>query len=251
MILSLQGCMAVGKTTAVRYIQEKAPYINISYDFSRIAGISMDNLKPDNTLKSYNVWEDCIVPYLKYYNIFIETSLNIKQKRIIFTLKRCNDKTYPLRLWEYNIRNYGKYISSVNETQGMVIYNNNITYGFIWILTADNSITTTAANRDLYPIKRKLVIKETEDSSEITKLLNEANVEALKILVEARYQESFTINIDNDQRYDNINFDVQFRIFSERGVFYKMLPLGEIIEDSKGKRTLKIGYKPDDIVYYI
>lgn len=32
MILSLQGCMAVGKTTAVRYLQEHAPYVNISYE---------------------------------------------------------------------------------------------------------------------------------------------------------------------------------------------------------------------------
>ena len=32
MILSLQGCMAVGKTTAVSYLQENAPYIHISYE---------------------------------------------------------------------------------------------------------------------------------------------------------------------------------------------------------------------------
>ena len=32
MILSLQGCMAVGKTTAVRYLQDHAPYVNISYE---------------------------------------------------------------------------------------------------------------------------------------------------------------------------------------------------------------------------
>ena len=32
MILSLQGCMAVGKTTAIRYLQENTPYINISYE---------------------------------------------------------------------------------------------------------------------------------------------------------------------------------------------------------------------------
>ena len=32
MILSLQGCMAVGKTTAVRYLQENAPYVHISYE---------------------------------------------------------------------------------------------------------------------------------------------------------------------------------------------------------------------------
>ena len=34
MILSLQGCMAVGKTTAVKYIKANAPYINISYEIN-------------------------------------------------------------------------------------------------------------------------------------------------------------------------------------------------------------------------
>lgn len=34
MILSLQGCMAVGKTTAARYIQANAPGINISFDIN-------------------------------------------------------------------------------------------------------------------------------------------------------------------------------------------------------------------------
>lgn len=34
MILSLQGCMAVGKTTAVKYIQKNAPYIHISYEIN-------------------------------------------------------------------------------------------------------------------------------------------------------------------------------------------------------------------------
>ena len=223
----------------------------IEYDLSNITGISITDLAPETDLKSYNVWEDCIVPYLKYYNIFIETSLNIKQKKIIFTLKLCNDKTIPLRLWEYDIKNYGKYITSINETQGVVIYNNTSYYGFKWILTANNSITTAATNRDLYPIKKKLVIKETEDPNEINQLKNEANVEALKTLVEARYQESFTIQVDNDRRYNDVNFDTSFNVYSERGQFYKFLPLGEIIENNKGQKTIKIGYKPDDIVYYI
>ena len=30
--LSLQGCMAVGKTTAIKYLQQYAPYVNISYE---------------------------------------------------------------------------------------------------------------------------------------------------------------------------------------------------------------------------
>ena len=35
MILSLQGCMAAGKTTAVRYLQKNAPYLHISYEDPR------------------------------------------------------------------------------------------------------------------------------------------------------------------------------------------------------------------------
>ena len=34
MILSLQGCMVVGKTTAVRYLRENAPCVNISYEIN-------------------------------------------------------------------------------------------------------------------------------------------------------------------------------------------------------------------------
>ena len=33
-ILSLQGCMAVGKTTAVKYIQCYVPYVNISCEIN-------------------------------------------------------------------------------------------------------------------------------------------------------------------------------------------------------------------------
>lgn len=31
MVLSLQGCMAVGKTTAVTYLKENVPYVNINF----------------------------------------------------------------------------------------------------------------------------------------------------------------------------------------------------------------------------
>ena len=30
MVLSLQGCMAVGKTTVLNYLRENAPYVNVS-----------------------------------------------------------------------------------------------------------------------------------------------------------------------------------------------------------------------------
>ena len=50
MILSLQGCMAVGKTTAVRYIQENAPYIHISYEINTDV---VDEVKRRNLDKNF------------------------------------------------------------------------------------------------------------------------------------------------------------------------------------------------------
>jgi len=55
MVLSLQGCMAVGKTTAVRYLRENAPYVNISYENN--ADI-IDEIKQRQLDK--NIYEDYI-----------------------------------------------------------------------------------------------------------------------------------------------------------------------------------------------
>lgn len=32
MVLSLQGCMTVGKTTALNYLRGNASYVNVSYE---------------------------------------------------------------------------------------------------------------------------------------------------------------------------------------------------------------------------
>lgn len=61
MILSLQGCMAVGKTTAVRYLQENAPYINISYEINtdiinEIKQRQIDKNKYEDYLEIQKLW---------------------------------------------------------------------------------------------------------------------------------------------------------------------------------------------------
>ena len=224
----------------------------VELDTTEVGSIAFEYLSPVDELKLYSVWEDCFVPYLKYYNLAIESYLDIKNEKLVFYIKRVNQNRVPLRLWEYGIRNYGKYIVSTNECQGAVVYNgSSITYGYRWILKADNSITTNTSQRDLYPIKRRVIFKETDDSTEISGLLQESNTEALKTLVEARYQESIEINAGGDTRLENVDFGTMFIVYSDRGVLYKEIPLGEISEDSKGTKKLKIGYKPDDIIYYL
>ena len=61
MILSLQGYMAVGKTAAVRYIQEKAPYINISYEdntdiIEEIRCRNLDKNRYEDYLEIQKLW---------------------------------------------------------------------------------------------------------------------------------------------------------------------------------------------------
>lgn len=45
MILSLQGCMAVEKNTAVRYLQAHAPCVHISYEDNSDAAIDVQRLR--------------------------------------------------------------------------------------------------------------------------------------------------------------------------------------------------------------
>ena len=61
MVLSLQGCMAVGKTTAVRYLRENAPYVNISYEdnsdvIAEIIQRQLDKNKFGDYLEIQKLW---------------------------------------------------------------------------------------------------------------------------------------------------------------------------------------------------
>lgn len=72
MILSLQGCMAVGKTTAIRYLQENASYINISYEINTdiIAEINqrrLDKNKYEDYLEIQKLWINKEI--LRYNNV--------------------------------------------------------------------------------------------------------------------------------------------------------------------------------------
>lgn len=61
MILSLQGCMAVGKTTAIRYLQENATYVNISYEINtdvveEVKRRKLDKNKYEDYLEIQKLW---------------------------------------------------------------------------------------------------------------------------------------------------------------------------------------------------
>lgn len=63
MVLSLQGCMAVGKTTALNYLRENAPYVNVSYEensevVQAIRNRKLDKNKYEDYLEIQRLWLD-------------------------------------------------------------------------------------------------------------------------------------------------------------------------------------------------
>lgn len=197
--------------------------------------ITLTDLKPALEEKDvYNAYDE-LAQYLKFYDLYIEGSIDLINKKVIFTIGRTMFRTLNIRLWEYGIRNYGKWVADTNEAQGY--YNNNDTWeaGYKWILTSSNDITTTESLRDIYPIKRKVIVN--------TESLEKANEESLTELLNSLYNENIDLNAD-DILQANANFETKFGIYLKQGAGkYKDLPCGELQYDATGLIKVQIGYR--------
>lgn len=65
-ILSLQGCMAVGKTTAVNYIRNTVPYVNIDLE---------DNEDVIKQIKLWNLDKNTFDDYIEIQKLWIEKEI--------------------------------------------------------------------------------------------------------------------------------------------------------------------------------
>lgn len=209
---------------------------NVELVFNENVGtINLTDLKPALEEKDiYNAYDE-LAQYLKYYDLYIEGSIDLINKKVIFTIGRTMFRTLNIRLWEYGIKNYGKWVADTNEAQGY--YNNNGTWqeGYKWILTSSNDITTNESLRDIYPIKRKVIVN--------TESLEKANEESLTELLNSLYNENIDLNAD-DILQANANFETKFAIYLKQGGGkYKDLPCGELQYDSTGLIKVQIGYR--------
>lgn len=197
--------------------------------------ITLTDLKPALEEKDvYNAYDE-LAQYLKFYDLYIEGSIDLINKKVVFTIGRTMFRTLNIRLWEYGIRNYGKWVADTNEAQGY--YNNNGTWqeGYKWILTSSNDITTNESLRDIYPIKRKVIVN--------TESLEKANEESLTELLNSLYNENIDLNAD-DILQSNATFETNFAIYLKQGGGkYKDLPCGELQYDASGLIKVQIGYR--------
>ena len=98
MVLSLQGCMAAGKTTAVRYLQENAPYIHISYEDTRAVIEEVRQRKLDKT---------CYPDYLEIQKLWLHNEVVRYQKAVQYP---CSIMDFGAEEIEFYTLNYPKSI---------------------------------------------------------------------------------------------------------------------------------------------
>lgn len=217
---------------------------------ANVGTIVFDYLKPSAEHTAvYDVWEDIFSVYLKYYGLFMTSQIDLVNKKVIFSIGKSMLKNKNIKLWEMGKSDYGKWIADVNETQGCVL--NTATgesaSGPLWILTPDNKITSDPAKRKIYPIKRRVVLKETDDSSSVTALVNEASQEALEELTRSMFQENLELeNIEAD-------FETKFNLYMRRGDEepYKSLPCGELHYDANGLVKVQVGFRITGIEFIL
>lgn len=192
------------------------------------------DLQPTTEKDVYNAYDE-LSQYLKFYNLYLDSKIDLINKKVIFTIGRTMFRNLNIRLSDYGIKNYGKWVADTNEAQGY--YNNNGTWtaGYKWILTSTNDITTTESLRDIYPIKRKVIVN--------TESIDKANEESLTELLNSLYNENIELNAD-DILQANANFETKFAIYLKQGGGkYKDLPCGELQYDASGLIKVQIGYR--------
>ncbi len=97
-VLSLQGCMAVGKTTAVNYIRNNATYVNISYE------INTDIIEQ---VKSRHLDKNTFEDYIEIQKLWIQKELGRWEKEQKYD---CSIMDFGAEEIEFYTLNYPKSI---------------------------------------------------------------------------------------------------------------------------------------------
>ena len=203
--------------------------------------VVMGNLIPTTEKHVVNTLEE-LQSYLKFYGLYLDTKIDLINKKVVFIVGKTMTRNMNVKLWEYGIKNYGKWVTDVNETQGYYVdesgnwSNDNDTIK--WILTSKNEITANESNRDIFPIKKKVVIN---NESQV-----KADMESLTILLDSMYNE----NIELDATELKPTFETNFSVYLKKGEEkYKDLPCGFLEYDSNGLVKFQIGYRYTDIKF--
>lgn len=234
-----------GNLTFPKIYETGATQINYDYVDNHVG--TTDFKVSDYKTGIYNCYEE-IQKFMRFYNLYLETQIDLVNKKIKFFLCKSMVNEVNLKLWEYGIKDYGKIVADINEAQGYVVkteknqqdenvevwYDNYDNIQSIkWILTKNGDITTNDMNRDIYPVKRRLITS------------NEDMLDANKLAIEELLNFKFNENIDLISVEIKPDFTTCFNVYTERGgALYKKLPCGELEYNSKNELVrFKSGYR--------
>lgn len=211
-----------------------------------VGDVSIAELYPSSEKRVVDCLEE-MQSYLKFYGLFIDSEIDLINKKVKFIIGKTMIRNINIKLWDYGIKNYGKWVASINECVGYYIDENNAwTPTATWILTKDNSVTIDSSLRDIFPIRRKIV---TSNES-----LLQATVESLTELTDSLYNENIEIQatdlkrILEDYSLNKHPFETNFSVYVSQGEEkYKDLPCGKLEYDDSGLVKFQIGYRYTDI----
>jgi len=204
---------------------------------SNVGNILIGDLYPATAKVVVNCLEE-IQSYLKYYNLYIDSELDLVNKKVKFHIGKTMLNNVNIKLWELGVKNYGKWIANTNECVGYYIDSNNTwTQTSTWILTKNNQITTSTSSRDIFPVRRKIVTS--------TESLLQATMDSLTTIVDSMYNENIELSATDVVP----DFETNFVVYVNRGDAnpYKNLPCGKLEYNDSGLAKFQIGYRYTDI----
>lgn len=203
-----------------------------------VNSVAIENLVPTTDKRVVNGLEE-MQSYLKYYGLYLDTKIDLINKKVQFIVGKTMFRNLNVKLWEYGIRNYGKWVADINECQGYYVNESGTwTQGIKWILTSKNEVTSTESNRDIFPIKRKVITNEES--------VAKADIESLTTLLDSLYNENIELEATNLKP----DFETSFAIYLKQGQEkYKDLPCGYLQYDASGLVKFQIGYRYTDIKF--
>lgn len=203
-----------------------------------VNSVAIENLVPTTDKRVVNGLEE-MQSYLKYYGLYLDTKIDLINKKVQFIVGKTMFRNLNVKLWEYGIRNYGKWVADINECQGYYVNESGIwTEGIKWILTSKNEVTSTESNRDIFPVKRKVIINDESKAK--------ADIESLTTLLDSLYNENIELEATNLKP----DFETNFAIYLKQGQEkYKDLPCGYLQYNASGLVKFQIGYRYTDIKF--
>ena len=100
MILSLQGCMAVGKTTAARYLQAHGPQLHVCFE---------DNAAVIAEVKHRGLDKNCYADYLEIQRLFLQNEVRRWQEA----------QKYPCTVMDFGAEEIEFYTLNYPKSRGL------------------------------------------------------------------------------------------------------------------------------------